>query len=222
MKGIWKSFDIGGRSYPVLKGINLNFYSGEFAIIFGPSGCGKSTLLHVMLGLEEPDRGRVYLRGKSIYNMDDDNRTQWRRKKVGMVFQQSNWIRSLNVWENVAYPLFLTRMKKKMAEEKAKELLKTVGLEKAFYQHPTELSGGEQQKAALARALATNPGIIVCDEPTGNLDSKSSRELINLLKYLHQKKRKIIIMVTHERNFLSVGNRLLAMKDGKIISDRHD
>jgi putative ABC transport system ATP-binding protein len=222
VKNLWKSFGPVGKRVPVLRGINLNLYSGEFAIVFGPSGCGKSTLLHAILGLEEPDRGKIYLREKSLYHMSEDSRALWRRKKVGMVFQQSNWIKSMKVWENVGYPLMLEGYPEGRVFEKAMEELKRVGLENMAFQKPTELSGGEQQKAALARALITDPGIIICDEPTGNLDSKSGFELIGILKKLNEVQRKAILMVTHERNFLPYATRRIFMKDGKIVKDEHN
>jgi len=219
---LWKSFKVGEQKITVLKDIDLTFYSGEFVIIFGPSGCGKSTLLHTMLGLEEPDKGRVFLRDKSIYQMDEDSRSIWRREKMGMVFQQSNWIKSLNVLENVAYPLYLTNSSEKSINDHALEALVTVGMEKFGNQLPTELSGGQQQKVALARALITDPGIIVADEPTGNLDSKSGKELINFLLMLNREKRKAIIMVTHDEAFLPIANRRIMMKDGRVVGDEHE
>lgn len=217
-----KSFKIGKRYIKVLKDIDLCFYSGEFVIVFGPSGCGKSTLLHTMLGLEEPDKGRVYLRDKSVYQLTDENRLNWRREKIGIVFQQSNWIKSLSVLENVSYPLYLSDLGDKEIASKAMEMLKLVGLEKTAGQQPTELSGGEQQRVALARALVTDPGIIIADEPTGNLDSKSSKDLIGLLAKLNRKDRKAVIMVTHEDDFLPVANRRVYIKDGRVVGDEHD
>lgn len=221
-ENVSKTFRRGRRRIHSLWGINLNVYSGEFVIVFGPSGCGKSTLLHTLLGLEPPDTGRVYLRGKNLYRLGEDERAGFRREKVGMVFQQSNWIKSLNVIDNVAYPLFLAGQSKEKIFARAGGLLESLGVAKMAVASPTELSGGEQQKVALARALATNPGILVCDEPTGNLDSKSSRELIGLLTTLNQQERKAVVMVTHEPTFLRVANRRVFMKDGKIVKDEHD
>lgn len=222
LENIYKSFLVGEKRIKVLKKINLRFYSGEFAIIFGPSGCGKSTLLHTILGLEEPDRGKVYLRGKSLYQLSEDARTRFRREKVGMVFQQSNWIKSLSVWENVAYPLYLTNLSEKAIRKKALEMLKMVGMEENMDKIPTEMSGGEQQRVALARALITDPWILVVDEPTGNLDSKNGWVLINLLLDLNRKEGRAIIMVTHEAAFLTAATRRVMMKDGEITKDEHD
>jgi len=215
-----KSFKVGSRRVKILKGIDLSIYSGEMAIIFGPSGCGKSTLLHTMLGLEKPDKGRVFLRKKSLYRMGEDIRSRWRRLKVGMVFQQSNWIKSLSVKENVAYPLYLADSDTKAVNLKAIEMLKWVGMEWAAEKAPMELSGGEQQRVSLARALITDPGIIFCDEPTGNLDSINGMNLMKILINLNRGEgRKAIVMVTHERAFLPYANRRIFMQDGKIIKD---
>lgn len=219
---VFKGFVRGKKHSMVLKDIDLCIYSGEFAIIFGPSGCGKSTLLHIILGLEEPDRGQVWLREKNLYRMEEEERTFWVRDKMASVFQQANWIKSLPVWENVAYPLYLEGVGSFEAKEKTMESLKMVGMDKAWDQNPAELSGGEQQKVALARALITDPGIIVADEPTGNLDSKSSQELIGLLVKLNREERRVVVMVTHDDSFLKVANRRVSMKDGQIVGDEHD
>ena len=221
-ENLWKSFLLGTHRHMVLRGVDLCFYTGEFVIIFGPSGCGKSTLLHTILGLEKPDKGRVFLRERSLYRLGEDEKLDWRREKIGIVFQQSNWIKSLNVIENVCYPLYLSFMEEKEIEDKGKQMLELVGMAKAYKQNPSELSGGEQQKIALARALITDPGIIVADEPTGNLDSKSSGELIKLLARLNREERKAVLMVTHDASFLPIANRRVFMKDGKVVNDEHD
>ena len=222
VRGVFKSFLVGKRRVKVLKNISVTFYKGELAIIFGPSGCGKSTLLHTMLGLEEPDRGKVFLKGKSLYYLDEDGRSVWRRLHVGIVFQQSNWVKSLNVLENVGYPLYLTDLSQEEIDKRAREVLVMVGMEKMEKKRPMDLSGGEQQRVSLARALIIDPDIIVADEPTGNLDSKSSQELIKLLMKLNQEMRKTIVMVTHDASFLPLANRRVSMKDGKIVGDEHE
>ncbi len=221
-KNIHKSFPVGKQTIEVLKGINLNFYSGEFAIIYGPSGCGKSTLLHLLLGLEPPTKGRVYLRGQNIYTLKPDQRTNFRRKKLGMVFQQSNWIKSLSVWQNVAYPLWLDGQSEAAAKQQAGEALAEVEMSEFARYHPLELSGGQQQRVALARAIVTNPYILVADEPTGNLDSRSSAEIITLLTKLNRLKRRMILMVTHNTSFLSFATRRVGMRDGLIVKDEND
>ncbi len=222
MRYVNKSFLVGESRIPVLKDISLVLYSGEFAIIFGPSGCGKSTLLHTIIGLQPPDEGKVFLRGKDLYQMDENQRTNFRREKIGMVFQQTNWIKSLNCWENIAYPLWLSGFSEDKAKERALEVLKEVNMEHFANHRPMELSGGQQQKVALARALSTDPWIIVCDEPTGNLDTKSGEEIIKMLAYLNRVKRRMILMVTHEISFLPIATRRIGIRDGEIISDEHD
>lgn len=222
LRGVKKSFKVGGRRVPVLKGIDLTFYSGEFAIVYGPSGCGKSTLLHTTLGLEKPSRGKVELRGENLYRLGDDERTNYRREKIGMVFQQSNWIKSMSVWENVAYPLNLAGHQFDQTRSLALEALTEVELDDWADHKPTELSGGQQQRAALARALVTEPWIIIADEPTGNLDSKAGSDLMELLARLNRKKRRMILMVTHDMGFLPLANRRVAMQDGQIVGDDHD
>jgi putative ABC transport system ATP-binding protein len=222
VRGVNKSFKIGDREIPILKNIELTIYAGEFAIIYGPSGCGKSTLLHTMLGLEAPSSGTVSLREHEIYSMSSDERTNWRREKVGMVFQQANWIKAYNVWENVAYPLYLSGMPMDEAKVKAQEVLTEVGLSEWVDHRPTELSGGQQQRVALARALATDPWILIADEPTGNLDSLAGTELLELLVKLNREKHRTIIMVTHDMAFLPLANRRILIKDGMIVGDERD
>lgn len=222
LKGVEKSFVTGRSQTKVLKGIDLVLYSGEFIIVYGPSGCGKSTLLHTIIGLEPPNSGKVFLRGVDLYQLDSDQRAQIRRKKIGMVFQQSNWIKSLKVWENVAYPLWLEGMEDSLAKKKAIEVLQEVGMEQFFDYHPMELSGGQQQRVALARALITDPWIIVADEPTGNLDTQSGEEIIKILARLNREKRRMILMVTHEINFLPIATRRIGIKDGEVVKDEHD
>jgi ABC-type lipoprotein export system ATPase subunit len=217
-----KEFKVGTGKVAVLSHINLILYSGEFVIIYGPSGCGKSTFLHTILGLEAPTRGSVLLRGTDVYKMGSDERTSFRREKIGMVFQQANWIKSLNVWENIAYPLYLSGLDGKRAKTRSLEVLREVGMGDYADQSPNELSGGQQQRVALARALSTDPWILVADEPTGNLDSRSSEEIIELLAVLNREKRRMIVMVTHEMNFLPIATRRIGMRDGEIVSDEHD
>lgn len=222
LKGVDKVFEVGSRKVEVLKDINLTLHAAEMTVIYGPSGCGKSTLLHTILGLEKPTKGSVGLRGKNIYDMDNDERTSFRREKVGMVFQQANWIKSLNVWENVAYPLHLSGFSPERAEKRAKKLLGEVGLVDLAEQRPMELSGGQQQRVSLARALATDPWFIIADEPTGNLDSKSSTELMRYITRLNREKRRMILIVTHDMSFLPLATRRIGMKDGRLVSDDYD
>lgn len=222
VNNLHKSFKVGKRRLKVLKGINFNIYSGEFVIVYGPSGCGKSTLLHTILGLEEPTKGKVFVRGENIYSLNENQKADFRKQKFGMVFQQSNWIKSLSVIQNVSYPLILQGLSEKDAAVKALSCLKQVGLEHLANNKPTELSGGEQQRVSLARSLTTNPWILVADEPTGNLDTESSIGVMKILTKLNRVDRKVIIMVTHETRFLPLANRLIGLTDGKIIVDEKD
>ncbi|MBD3250028.1 MAG: ATP-binding cassette domain-containing protein [Candidatus Pacebacteria bacterium] len=222
VEGLHKSFDLGKQRVHVLKGIDLNFYSGEFVIIYGPSGCGKSTFLHTVLGLEPPDRGQVVLRNEDLYEMDHDTRTNFRRQKIGMVFQQSNWIKSMSVLGNVAYPLWLDGWQEDEAKKKAMEQLGQVEMTDYADYHPNELSGGQQQRISLARAMVTDPWIIMTDEPTGNLDSTSGTDVMTMLTKLNRQDRRMIIMVTHDVGFLPLATRRIGMKDGQVIADEHD
>jgi putative ABC transport system ATP-binding protein len=206
----------------VLKDISLKIYAGEFAIIYGPSGCGKSTLLHTILGLEPPSRGKVFLRDEDLYKFSSDDRTSFRREKVGMVFQQSNWIKALTVLENVMYPLWLSGYNDAHAKERAMIVLEEVGMSSHINYRPTELSGGQQQRVALARALSTDPWILVADEPTGNLDTVASTEIMSLFTQLNRKKSRLVVMVTHDVSYLPLATRRIGMRDGKIVFDEHD
>jgi len=222
LKKVAVSFGVGENIIKVLKDIHFNLYSGEFVIIAGPSGSGKSTLLHTLLGLEKPTAGKVILRGSDLYQMTENQRAQYRRKKIGMVFQHSNWIKACNVWENVAYPLWLFGVSQLEAKERAFKQLENVGLLPWANRLPMELSGGQQQRVSVARALVTDPGIIIADEPTGNLDTVSSSEIITLLAKLNRELNKMVIMVTHDMAFLPIANRRIILTDGKVIHDEHD
>ena len=217
LENIKKSFLIGKHRVEVLKDIDLSILEGEMAIIHGPSGCGKSTMLHTMLGLEEPDKGKVFLDGRCLYYLDEDARAMWRRERVGIIFQQSNWVKSLKVWENVAYPLFLTGKSDIEIKSLAMAALGKAGVEKMALKRPMDLSGGEQQKVQLARALVSDPAILVADEPTGNLDTQSSMELMKLLLTLNRKNGKTMVMVTHDDGFLPLATRIIEMEDGRVL-----
>lgn len=222
VKKLIKNFKVERKTIPVLKKISTSIYYKEFVIIHGPSGCGKSTLLHSILGLEHPTKGAVYIKGKNIYKMQQNSRAIFRHKTIGTVFQQSNWIKSLNVIENVSYPLFLSGISKKDAFEVAYLNLQKVGLQHLSYSKPVELSGGEQQRVSLARSLVLDPKIIIADEPTGNLDSASGTKVMEILTRLNREENKVIVMVTHDTSFLPLANRVIGMLDGKIVFDNYD
>lgn len=212
-----KQFNLGTQTIEVLHGLDFEIYSGDFTVILGPSGCGKSTLLHVMLGLEIPTEGKVTYLDFDLYtNTTEDQRSDFRKKHVGMVYQQSNWIKSLTVAENVAFPLLLLGHDVDMARQQALEMISKVGLGEWADYIPTELSGGQQQRIAVARALINNPEVIIADEPTGNLDFESGKELMNLLRDLNDKEDKTIIMVTHDLDYVKYSNRAIKLFDGNV------
>ena len=213
-----KSFSMKDSEVSVLKGINIKVKQGEFAIIFGPSGCGKSTLLHCILGLEKPTSGQVLVEGKDFYSMDEDGRALYRRYHVGMVFQQPLWISALNIIENVSFPLHLLELDEKEILERSKKNLELVGMDKWADYMPSELSGGQQQKVTLARALSIDPLMIIADEPTGNLDTVSGRELLETFLKLVDL-GKTIVMVTHDLEYLKYATKIYHMLDGEVVEE---
>jgi len=219
IENLEKSFPVREGEVKILKKINFTVNQGEFVIIFGPSGCGKSTLLHCLLGLEAPTSGRVMVEGKDFYSGNEDERAVYRRSNVGMIYQQPLWIHSLDVFNNVAFPLFLLDQSEAEVKTKIDKVLETVGMTDRTNYMPTELSSGQQQKISLARALALDPVIIVADEPTGNLDTVSGQDLINLFRKLVDE-GKTIIMVTHDLEYLKYGDRLIHMLDGEIVEEK--
>ena len=219
VENIKKNFFVGGQDLPVLKGISLQVNRGDFAIIFGPSGCGKLTLLHSILGMEPPTSGKVWIDGVSLYDMSEDDIVRHRKKRIGIVFQQSIWIKSLTVLENVSVPNRLKGMSKEDAEKFALETLKIVKLEDWAHHHPSELSSGQQQKVSLSRALTIDPLVIVADEPTGNLDTVSGDELMNLVLDLNKNKGKTVLMVTHDLEYLKYANKLFHIIDGELVEE---
>ncbi len=214
-----KDYMVGGQMVKILKGISITINRGDFFIIFGPSGCGKSTLLHAVLGLEKPSIGRVTFLGNDFNKMNDDEISTFRKNKVGLVFQASYWVKSLSVIENVAFPLFLKGMMPASAAVIAKEKLSLMGMADWADYSPSELSSGQQQKVGLARSLVVDPEVIIADEPTGNLDSTSGEELMNLLKKLNEENGKTIIMVTHDLEYMKYANRVIHIIDGKIVEE---
>jgi len=219
LQEVHKSFIIGEEEVEIVHGISFKISSGDFLVIFGPSGCGKSTTLHIILGLEPPTSGKVTFLGKDLYSFTPDERAAIRKKHVGMVYQQANWIKSLNVIDNVAFPLTLTGMSKSERDKKAVEVLEMVEMADRVKQFPTELSAGQQQRIALARALVSDPELIIADEPTGNLDSKASEEMMGLFKKLNQEEKRTIVMVTHDLEYLKYATRAVNIIDGKIAGE---
>jgi len=219
VKSVSKSFLVGGQVINVLKGIDLQIKLGDFAVIFGPSGCGKSTLLHTILGLEPPTKGSVLIDNKPVYDLSsEDDRSIVRKNIFGMVYQQANWIRSLSVVENVAFPLALAGERRvDFRKQKAKEMLDLFNMADWADYSPSELSSGQQQLVALARAIITDPKILIADEPTGNLDFESGQKLMEIIAKLNQEKDKTVLMVTHDLEYLEYAITGVQMLDGEII-----
>jgi len=225
VENIEKSFTVGDQVLPVLRGLNCFVNEGDFFVIFGPSGCGKSTLLHCMMGLEAPTSGKIMFFGDNLYKgNNEDDRAVMRKQLIGTVYQQSNWIRSLDVKDNVAFPLILLGREREEALERAYEMLDEVGMRNWANHRPTELSSGQQQRVAMARALVHHPEVIVADEPTGNLDFKSGQDIMELLQRINREKGQMIIMVTHDLEYLTYAKRILQMLDGQVVRiyDEHD
>ncbi len=219
VRNIDKSFDVAGQKVEVLKNVSFEINSGDFSVIYGPSGTGKSTLLHSILGLEKPTNGTVEILGIDLYNnRSEDELSDFRKKHIGMVYQQSNWVKAINVIENTALPLALHGIDRAIRLEKAKRVLDTVHMLDWAYYHPAELSSGQQQRVSLARALITNPEIIIADEPTGNLDYESGRELMQLLQKFTQETQQTILMVTHELEYLKYADNAIHIFDGQAVN----
>ncbi|TSC93466.1 MAG: putative ABC transport system ATP-binding protein [Candidatus Berkelbacteria bacterium Licking1014_7] len=215
---IEKTYDIGQpNEFRALRGVSFKIYAGDFIIILGPSGCGKSTLLHCLAGLEIFDSGEIKIRGEKMSKMNEDSLTSHRRNKIGMVFQQFNLIKNLSVLQNVALPRMLQGKSRVSRISRAKKLLTDFGLGKMFNRIPSELSGGQQQRVAIARALVNAPWILLVDEPTGNLDSKSAKEVMKLIVVLNKKSKRTIVLVTHNPGYLHLASRVIKIQDGKIV-----
>jgi putative ABC transport system ATP-binding protein len=201
--------------------LNLSVQAGEFVAIMGPSGCGKSTLLHLIGGLDRPTEGRVWLDGHELSTLDDTRLTEMRRRKIGFVFQFYNLIPVLTAIENAALPLILDGVPQTKARATATEWLKRVGLAGQLTHRPDQLSGGQQQRVAIARALVTEPALVMADEPTGNLDSRSSDEIAALLRQVSDEWGRAVLIVTHDPRIAAYADRIVFLKDGTIIDETH-
>ena len=218
-RDVVKVYDMDGIQVRALDGVSLEINRGEYVSIMGPSGSGKTTLLDVLSALLRPTSGEIYIDGKPISKMDDNELARVRGKTIGFVFQTFNLIARLTALENVMLPLWFEGFTRKEREEKAKKMLEDVGLGDRIHHRPTELSGGQRQRVAIARALANEPQIIVADEPTGNLDSKSGEQVLQVIDELHSKQNKTILMVTHERYVAERAEKIIDLKDGKIVKE---
>jgi putative ABC transport system ATP-binding protein len=219
LENVWKIYKMGDVSVNALQGINLEIKQGEFVTILGPSGSGKSTAMNMVGCLDIPTKGKIYLDSNDISQMDESSLAQIRGKKIGFIFQQFNLLPTLTAVENVTLPMIFQRMDKEERIKRAEKLLKMMELGDRMYHKPTELSGGQQQRVAIARSLANDPEVILADEPTGNLDSKTGTNVIHFLQELN-KQGKTIIMVTHDSNLSSYANRTELLKDGKIVNTK--
>jgi len=216
-RGLEKHFKVGINDIQALRGVDVKVSATDFVVVFGPSGCGKSTLLNIMSGIDTPTKGEIIVRGKSIGKIDEDKRDKFTAQQMGIVHQHPSWIKSLKVFENVALPLIINGIDHQIAYKRAKNMLRELEIQQFSDQVPTQLSGGQQQKVAIARALVSNPWIIMADEPTGNLDSTSADEIMAVFHNLNKAFKRTIIIVTHNQAYWSIGTSKLEMKDGKII-----
>ena len=214
-KDLRKIYGSGNTEVRALDGVNLSVENGDFVAIVGTSGSGKSTLLHMLGGLDRPTSGSVTVDGKDIFQLKDEALTIFRRRKIGFVFQSYNLVPVLNVYENIVLPIQLDGQK--VDEELVGRIVKTLGLDGRLDALPGQLSGGQQQRVAIARALAAAPAIILADEPTGNLDSRTSMDVLSLLKVTSQKFSQTIVMITHNEEIAQMADRIIRIEDGRIM-----
>ena len=217
VENLTKTYGKGTTKVTALDNVSFSVEKGEFVAIVGASGSGKSTLLHLLGGVDRPTSGKVFIDNNDIYQMNDDNLAIFRRRQIGLIYQFYNLIPILNVEENITLPSDLDN--KKVDEKKLQELLVTLGLENRRKHLPNELSGGQQQRTSIGRALITDPSLVLADEPTGNLDSKASDEIVSLLKTSNKKYNQTIIMITHDLEIAKNAERVITIEDGKIIKD---
>ena len=216
-ENLTKTYGSGENTVHALQNVNLSIENGEFAAIVGTSGSGKSTLLHMLGGLDTPTSGNVTVDGKDIFSLNDEELTIFRRRKIGFIFQAYNLVPVLNLYENIVLPLELDG--RKIDKSFITQITDTLGLSKRLNSLPNQLSGGQQQRVAIARALASAPAIILADEPTGNLDSKTSQDVLSLLKVSCKKFSQTMVMITHNEEIAQTADRIIRIEDGKIVSD---
>jgi putative ABC transport system ATP-binding protein len=219
LQNILKSYYLGKQELPVLKGITIDIFKNEYVALMGPSGSGKSTLMNILGCLDSPSGGNYILNGKDVSRMPDNDLAEVRNKEIGFVFQQFNLLPRLTAEENVALPLVYSGISKKERIERAQAVLAKVKLEDRSHHKPNELSGGQCQRVAIARALINNPSIILADEPTGNLDSKTSHEIMDILGKIHADGN-TVILVTHEEDISAFAHRVIRLRDGVIETDK--
>lgn len=215
-KDLKKYYGSGETQVKALDGVNLTVENGEFVAIVGTSGSGKTTLLHMLGGLDRPTSGEIIVDGQNLLTLKDEALTIFRRRKIGFVFQSYNLVPVLSVWENIILPVQLDGRKVDMPY--VKELISTLGLEKKLHNLPNQLSGGQQQRVAIARAMAAKPAILLADEPTGNLDSKTSQDVLSLMKVTGQKFSQTMVMITHNEEIAQMAHRIVRVEDGQIVT----
>lgn len=218
LKDIKKSYFLGRQELPVLKGISLDIHVNEYVALMGPSGSGKSTLMNILGCLDTPTSGQYVLNGKDVSRMVDDELADVRNVEIGFVFQQFNLLPRLTAWENVALPLIYAGVSKGEREERARAMLAKVGLEERAHHKPNELSGGQSQRVAIARALINNPSLLLADEPTGNLDTKTSVEIMDIFAKIHEQGN-TVVLVTHEEDIANFTKRVVRVRDGIVETD---
>ena len=217
VENLSKTYGKGANTVKAVDNISFSIEKGEFVAIIGASGSGKSTLLHMLGGVDRPTSGKVFIEGKDIYTLSDDNLAIFRRRQVGLIYQFYNLIPVLNVVENITLPCSLDR--KEINEKRLNDLLQTLGLENRKNNLPNQLSGGQQQRVSIGRAMMNEPAIMLADEPTGNLDSKASEEIVSLLKLSNKKYNQTVIIITHDEKIALEADRIITIDDGKIIKD---
>ncbi len=217
VENLCKTYGSGNNMVRALDHISFSIESGEFVAIIGPSGSGKSTLLHILGGVDKPTSGKVYVEGKDVYAQNQEQLAIFRRRQVGLIYQFYNLIPVLNVDENITLPVLLDG--RKVNQERLNELLGILGLEKRRKHLPNQLSGGQQQRVSIGRALINAPSLVLADEPTGNLDSKNSQEILELLRFSNQKYNQTLVVITHDENIALQADRIISIEDGRIAKD---
>jgi putative ABC transport system ATP-binding protein len=219
LKDVWKIYRLGSIEYPALRGVSLSINRGSFVSIVGPSGSGKTTMLHLIGALDKPSRGEIYVNGIPISRLSENRLAEFRNKTIGFVFQQYNLIPYLSAIENVEMPMMVSGVSLAERRKRAKWLLEQLGLGDKIWKRPSELSGGEQQRVAIARALANNPKLILADEPTGNLDSRNARIVVDLLKRINSEMGVTIVVVTHNMEVAAETERIIYIRDGIVVKE---
>ena len=219
VENLTKKYGKKEASVTALDNVSFSVEQGEFVAIIGASGSGKSTLLHLIGGVDRPTSGKVFINGTDIYKLNNDNLAIFSRRQIGLIYQFYNLIPILNVKENITLPCDLDG--KRVDQKRLNDLLETLGLKNRINHLPNELSGGQQQRVSIGRALINNPALVLADEPTGNLDSKSSRDIVDLLKLSNKKYKQTLILITHDKNIAEEADRVITIQDGKIISDEN-